>query len=187
VRIGLDIDGVLYPWDDCAREALAAKFGRPKLGPSLRWDWIKENTTSEEWAWLWSKEGQDACFGKTWRHYPGVREAVARMLRTHEVHFVTHRDPRRTAIHTAEFLEHHFGQHPWAGVHVIQRSTRKAALQDWDVFVDDKPETVVDFLVNSRARVFAPRRSWNADLIGHDGPRFAYYDHLSEVAEAVGS
>lgn len=188
MKVGVDIDGVLYPWDDCARDALVERFGIERPGPSLSWTWLKENITGEQWAWLWTAQGQDATFSRL-DVYPGVVPAFNAILKAgHEVHFVTHRDPRRTAVPTAEFLSAHFRRHPWAGVHVIQNGTPKRSLARWDVFVDDKPETVLGMLVNTRAHVFCPYRPWNAELDGLDGiasPRLTRYADPRAVADWV--
>jgi hypothetical protein len=51
----------------------------------------------------------------------------------------------------------------------------KRTLQRWDVFIDDKPETVWDFLGHTDAQVFAPVRPWNVDELDgrleRHGPR----------------
>ncbi len=175
MRIGVDIDGVLFPWDTVAREAIADRFGI-NLGPSDRWYAIKETAGKPAWKWLWSREGQDHVFGQVSQCYPDAVEAVrALILGGHKVHFVTHRDPARTLGHTAAFLEAHFQGTRWAGVHSA-RKTPKRTLGPWDVFVDDKPDTVRDFVANTGARVFAPRRTWNAELGVYVFPTFTYYD-----------
>lgn len=187
--IGIDIDGVLYPWDECARDALVVKFGIERPGPSLDWDYLKNNIDPAHWRWLWTEEGQNLCFGRVPRAYPGVVEAVNSILRSgeHEVHFVTHRDPRRTAGHTAAFLQYHFGGHPWAGVHVLQASYPKRRLARWDVFIDDKPETVWDFLANTNAQVFSPVRPWNGELAEDEAAttKLIRYDDPRQVAAWV--
>lgn len=182
--IGVDIDGVLYPWDECARDGLVAKFGIERPGPSLDWNYLKNNIAGEHWAWLWTEEGQNAAFGQVTRTYPFVTDAINALLRhgEHDVHFVTHRDPRRTAMHTAAFLSINFGGHPWAGVHVIQASVAKRRLQPWDVFIDDKPDTVFDFLANTNAQVFTPARLWNEDELGGiTDPQLIRYDDPREI------
>jgi hypothetical protein len=124
-----------------------------------------------------------------------VVEAFNAVLKNPEnrCHFVTHRDPRHTALYTARFLRLHFGHHPWAGLHVVKSDVPKHGLMDWDVFVDDKPETVLAMLEYTRAQVFCPARPWNEDLIGYDGrgwtgaPRLIRYDDPAQVAEWVAS
>lgn len=168
MRIGFDIDGVLFPWTEVANEALVAKFGIPDPGPHRSWDYVRNTVDPKHWAWLWTPEGSDAVFSQVDRVYPDVVQVVNHLLRRgHEIHFVTHRDPRRTSGHTAAFLARHFGDHPWAGVHVLQNSVPKHTLGTWDAFVDDKPETVRNFLFESWTRhVFCPARLWNDELAG---------------------
>lgn len=163
--IGFDIDGVLFPWADVANEVVVKRFGIGDPGPHVEWQHLKNRLTRPQWSWLWSQEGSDAVFGQIGRAYPGAVDAVNALLKAgHAVHFVTHRDPRRTSMTTALFLMVRFSRHPWAGVHIIQNSVKKRCLAHWDVFVDDKPETVYDFLDNTAAQVFAPARPWNTEL-----------------------
>jgi hypothetical protein len=186
-RVGVDIDGVIYPWDDCARDALVVRFGIERPEPSTSWNFLKERLEPAHWDWLWSAEGQREAFGQEWRAYPGIVGVVKALLREgrHEVHFVTHRDPRRTGVATARYLARQFGGHPWAGLHIVRNSTRKRTLGVWDAFIDDKPETVADFLANTNARVACPVRPWNEGPLrpaaGVEG--FLHYDDPAELVE----
>lgn len=193
MRIGIDIDGVLYPWADAANAAVVAQFGVPDPGPHQHWEWLKEQVTQEQWHWLWTDEGQAAAFGDLGLTYPGVVEAFLTFLKDprHRCHFVTHRDPRRSGARTAAYLARHFGAHPWAGTHVLQNGTPKWKLMDWDVFIDDKVETALDMLEHTRAQVFVPARPWNEELTwcesrGWNGTRrLIRYDDPAVVAEWV--
>jgi hypothetical protein len=57
------------------------------------------------------------------------------------------------------------------------------------VFIDDKPETVWDFLANTGAQVFSPVRAWNVEeLEGYASsgtPGLVHYDDPRQVAEWV--
>lgn len=185
--VGLDIDGVIFPWSDVANEAVATRFDLPDPGPHVEWLHLKKTLTNEQWTWLWSREGQDTVFRQSSRVYPGVVPAFKAILRSpgNDVHFVTHRDPRRASLHTATFLGMHFGRHPWAGLHVVQNATAKHSLMDWDVFVDDKPSTVLGMLMWTEAMVFAPARPWNTELAEIDNPRFYRYEDPAIVAEFI--
>lgn len=187
MKIGVDIDGVLFPWVDVANEALVAKFGIEDPGPHTSWSYLKDQClTREQWTWLWTAEGQQRVFGQVWRAYSDATEATRRLLRAgHEVHFVTHRDPRRTATLTAMFLSYHFSAHPWAGVHIIQNGTPKRSLGRWDVFIDDKPDTVFDFLANTTTKVFAPARPWNVDELRDLRSSLVLYDDPQDIVEWV--
>lgn len=198
MRVGIDIDGVLFPWDEAANEALMERFGIPDPGPHRYWNWLEDRVTPEQWAWLWSAEGQDVVFSQVARVYASAVSSFNAILKNpaNRVHFVTHRDPRRTALWTAEFLQHHFGGHPWAGLHVLQNAVPKHTLAEWDVFIDDKVETVLAMLEHTRAQVFVPARPWNEELANplwpgswawhrYGAPRLIRYDDPAVVAEWV--
>lgn len=188
MRVGIDIDGVLYPWTDAANRAVMVKFDLPDPGPHHHWDYLEEVIGKERFAWLWTRQGQETAFSEL-SIYPGARRAFEAILKdpANKVHFVTHRDPRYTSRMTAAYLSFHFDAHPWAGLHVLQNGTPKSGLAEWDVFVDDKPSTVLDMLANTNAQVFAPARPWNLELAGLDTPRLIVYDDPAQVAEWVAS
>lgn len=185
MRIGIDIDGVLFDWPGAANYAAVEKFGIPHPGPHVTWEHLKDRLTDAQWRWLWSDEGSDRVFGRIELRYPDAVTAVNAILKAghHEVHFVTHRDPRRTGLLTAHFLGYYFGCHPWAGLHIVQGGTAKRSLGRFDVFVDDKPETVYDFLWNTDAHVFSPVRPWNAEELG--GVTDSGFTHYSDPQEIV--
>jgi hypothetical protein len=192
VNIGVDIDGVLFPWADVVNEVVMERFGVPDPGPHVHWSHLRDVITPDQWAWVWGPEGLDAVFSRVERTYEGTVEAINAILGSTEnkVHFVTHRDPRRTALQTSAFLTLHFGGHPWAGVHILEPSVRKSRLMRWDMFVDDKPETVFDFLENTSATVFAPQRPWNLmelNLGLSAGTGFVHYIDPQEIVEWVGA
>lgn len=188
MNVGIDIDGVLFPWADVANKAVMLKFGVPDPGPHVEWQHLKTKLTNEQWQWLWSAQGQDVVFSQHWQIYSGAVEAFTALLREprYRCHFVTHRDPRRAAVNTGGYLARHFGAHPWAGLHVIQNACEKHTLMDWDVFIDDKPETVRAMLANTDALVMAPARPWNTGLGTLRHPRFLRYNHPSAVPEVLG-
>ena len=190
MRIGIDIDGVLFPFDKVARHVLAHQFPGRKVPqhPSKSWSALKGEVAPELWRWLWSPEGQHRVFRMIDYRYGDAIEVVREVISEtdHEVHFVTHRDPAITGTYTSRFLAEHFHGLRWAGLHMLgQRATTpKETLADWDVFIDDKPETVLRFLELERTQVFAPRRTWNqAELDGVHG--LVYYDDAHEIVEWV--
>ena len=178
MNVGVDIDGVLFPWEDAVKEAALERWG-VTLGELTAWDTYEHELGPERWGWLWTPEGTDAVMGRTELVYPGAAEAIRGVLELgNRVHFVTHRDPCLAGAHTAAFLARHFGGLRWEGLHVTRSSVAKRTLARWDVFVDDKPDTVFDFLANTNATVFSPLRTWNADEYAglYEAHLYAYRD-----------
>lgn len=186
--IGVDIDGVLFPWEDAVADALERKFGLEPLGVMTSWDDYRDRVKPEAWDWLWTPEGSEAVLRQTWRTYPGAVEAVRALMEAgHSVHFATHRDPCMTSHWTADYLRRHFHGLRWEGLHVTRNTVAKRKLARWDVFVDDKPETVWDFLDCTTAQVFAPVRSWNVDELeeAHHLGGFVHYTDPATIAKWV--
>jgi len=185
MRVGIDIDGVIFPWTDAANRAVSRQFGINVTGDHEHWDWLKSQITREQWRWLWSEEGQKKVFDRPTYVYPGVQEAFGRILDAgHECHFVTHRDPTTCGMATTRLLAKQFAGHSWAGLHVL-RDSPKHALMKWDVFIDDKPDTVMDFLTLTRTKVFAPARAWNTELAAVKTRRLVRYEDPNEVADWI--
>lgn len=176
--IGVDIDGVLFPWEDAVASAIEDRFGL-QLGVMDSWNAYAERDP-EAWAWLWTPEGSEAVLRQTWRTYPGAIEAVRAIMEAgHAVHFVTHRDPCMTAHWTADYLRRHFHGLRWEGLHVTRNTVAKRRLQTWDVFIDDKPETVWDFLDSTTTRVFTPVRPWNVEEL-EDAQHLGGFVHYTD-------
>lgn len=163
LRIGIDIDGCLYPWTQAVNEALELKYNLPAIGDHTHWDYLQERITKPQWEWIWSSSAVGAVFGRMDLIFPGAQDAVNQLCRDHEVHFVTHRHPRRTAEVTGRWLNHYFRN--YTGVHVVHNRCRKYQLGHWDVFIDDKPQTVLEFCEFTEALVLAPKRPYNGNLI----------------------
>lgn len=181
----MDIDGVLYPWEDKARAALQHRTGRT-LEPSGTWNGLRHQVSKSDWWWLWNTpEGRHASFGDPTAGYPDAVDAVRRMLENgHDVHFVTHRDPATTLGYTHQFLLYHFGGLRWAGVHSIRGSLEKYRLARWDVLVDDKPGVIWDTALRSPGtKLFAPARTWNTDL--EDDDRVTLYEDAVDIVAWV--
>ena len=190
MRIGVDIDGVLFPFDKVARHVLANQFPGRKVPqhPSKSWSALKGEVAPELWRWLWSPEGQHRVFRMINYRYGDAIEVVREVISEtdHEVHFVTHRDPAITGTYTSRFLAEHFHGLRWAGLHMLgQRATTpKWKLARWDVFVDDKPETVHAFTSGTFTQVFAPRRPWNESEL-EDNLYLTVYDNPGVILDYI--
>jgi hypothetical protein len=183
MRVGIDIDGVIFPWTEAANRAVSVQFGIDVKGDHLHWDWLQERLTKEQWRWVWSEEGQKRTFDRPTFVYPGVQKSFGRILDSgHECHFVTHRNPTICGPATTRLLARQFEGHSWGGTHIL-RDTPKHELLKWHVFIDDKPSTVIDFLTATRTIVFSPVRPWNTELAKYKTKRLIRYEDPEEIVD----
>lgn len=183
MRIGVDIDGTLYPWTLSANKAVEEKFGIEGLTEHTHWDYLYDQLTPEQWKWVWSADAAEAVFGRE-ESYDGCIEAVNQLCDEYDVHFVTHRNPLLTSEVTARWIAERF--HNYAGIHVISNKVSKTSLGTWDVFIDDKPDTIVEFLDKTNTIMLVPSRPWNEHVEG--GLRFTDWSaivHTLKIPEGT--
>lgn len=182
--VGFDIDDVLYPWVPIVHRTVLRELNidLPPLTRFSEWE-----IYPDAWNWLWQEHVQLEIISHFHRVIKGMKGVVRHIAEAgHEVHFVTHRkQPEYSTLPTAKFLERHFGHFPWGGVHVLSPHMPKAELMDWDVFVDDKSETIRDVLHRTDAMCFAPARTWNVDLEGYGDGRLVRYTDPWAIAKWV--
>ena len=195
LRIGIDVDGTVYPWTEAVNAAVMERFPEtPDPGEHQTWDYLKELLGSDErWRWLWSTEAASAVFGRLDLIYPGAAEAINGLAKHHDIHFVTHRNPNKSAIATAFWLNEWFPS--FKGVHILDNSVPKHDCYDFDVFIEDKPETIYGFSSYAPGvTTLMPMRPWNADFAhAQGGPKHIFYTWdavptiVNEVATDVDS
>jgi uncharacterized HAD superfamily protein len=167
MRIGLDIDGVMYKWDKTARYMLRDVLPNSPYKETLQtesqgWNWIKDNVSPEHWEWLWT-EGVHLGLFRYGHLYPGTIQAVRRLAEIGDVVLITHR-PKMAVTDTLAWLG--LLNLPLAGVHLLTNQEPKSLVQpQCDVYLDDKPDNFVDLRENTKAKLVAlMRRPWNASF-----------------------
>lgn len=184
IRIGIDIDGCVYPWTRAANEALMARFGIEDPGEHEHWDYLEEIVGPGKFSWLWTSEAADMVFGRLDLIFPGACDVVNALAEEHEVHFVTHRNPYRTAEVTGRWLKFWFRN--YAGVHTLTNKSPKHLLGKWDVFIDDKPSTVINFVDKTDSLVLMPERLYNSSVDSMPCRTFLQYVGARENFRAFG-
>lgn len=163
MRIGLDIDGVMYQWDKTARYMLRNVLPNSPYKGCLRdespsWDFIEKSVQPEHWRWLWTEGVRLGLF----RHghlYPGTIEAVRRLAELGDVIVITHRP--KSAVHdTLDWLA--YQRLPISGVHLLTNGEPKSDVRPHcDIYLDDRLENVSE-LVAARAGIVCLRmQPWN--------------------------
>jgi len=182
--IGIDIDGTLYDWTKAVNQAVVAQFGIPDPGPHTSWDYLKDLLGGDDrWAWIWSNEAAPYVFGAEGMLYDGCQRVVNDLCREHDVHFCTHRNPAKTGAVTARWLNGHF--QGYRGLHVLDNGVSKSDVMDWDVFIDDKTETIAEFMENTVVDVLVPTRDWNAGYKHRNLKRFDRWADVPQILEAL--
>jgi FMN phosphatase YigB (HAD superfamily) len=184
MRVGVDLDGVLYNFGDSVKRYLdyIGKGDIWKSGPTPKpyWDFYKD------WGWT-GKEfldmcnaGADAGFIFTGPIRDGGKEAMDRLARTgNEIIIVTDRpfgsSPEVSHRNTVEWLQMH-------GIYYDElHFTADKTLGNCHVFVEDKLENY-DSLTAAGTKTWLINRAWN--FVEHGDARNRI-DHISEYAEAV--
>lgn len=163
LRIAVDLDGTVYPWSQAVNEYLEWMYELDPIGDHKHWDYLEQRILPYQWEQIWSYQAAEGVFGREDLIYPGAKKAVQQLCNEHEVHFVTHRHPCRTAEVTGRWLRAHFRN--YAGVHLVTNRCGKDTLGEWDVVIDDKPSTLEAFFIRDLSLVLAPVRPWNRDFL----------------------
>lgn len=166
VRIGVDIDGVMYQWSKTARYMLREILPDSpytKAGPmgqeATSWDYISSNVAPKHWKWLWV-EGVRLGLFRYGHLYPGTIKAIRELAELGEVIVITHR-PQQAVNDTLAWLS--YQNLPLAGVHILTDQAPKSTVRpQCDAYIDDKMENCHDLAKNTNARLVALMdRTWN--------------------------
>lgn len=163
MRIGLDIDGVMYRWDKTARYMLRdvlpnSPYKNALRQESTRWDWIKDQIAPEHWDWLWN-EGVKLGLFRYGHLYPGTIQAVRKLAEQHEVVLITHR-PQSAVTDTLAWLG--LLNLPLSGLHLLTQGEPKSLVHpQCEVYLDDKPDNIEDLAMRTNGLAVLMRRPWN--------------------------
>ena len=170
MRIGVDIDGVMYMWEKTARYMLREILPDSpytKDGPlgevSNGWDYIENNMSKEHWKWLWT-EGVKLGLFRHGHLYPGTIKAIRRLAELGEVIAITHR-PKQAVHDTLAWLA--YQNLPLSGLHLLTDGEPKSSVKpECDVYLDDKFENCEDLAAGTGAElVCLMDRLWNSDRL----------------------
>lgn len=181
IRLGLDLDGVIYDFIGALNDYMLEYHGITGLPVPEYWahtkDYLDDVGHGDKYVTMW-RDHVVELFSFD-RPYPGAVEWVREVQ--NDVHLVvmTHR-AKRAAPATLGFLARH-GIAPNEVHHLSNHQNRKSAIMpQCDVYVDDKEENVIDFVQNTYARrIYVPRRTWNTDVVEND--RVRVYDDFSAI------
>lgn len=175
LRIGVDIDDVLYPWYDAAHRACVTAGITNDVTP-LTWSPFEEyGCTDRVWFDTLVAAGVEVYVGPP---IDGALDALARLREHgHEVHLVTARGAFANGLHikrwTVEWLA------DWDVPHDALHFCGAKDVVQVDAFVDDRAKHC-DELERAGIPTWLVDRPYNRD---HDHPRRV--QHVSEFVDAV--
>jgi uncharacterized HAD superfamily protein len=177
MRIGLDVDGVIYQWDRTARYMLREVLpnspykdkyelkGWDLYQESSSWHCIQNHISKEHWDWLWT-EGVRLGLFRYGHLFPGSIQAVRELATLGDVVLITHR-PKQAVDDTLAWLG--YLKLPLSGVHLLTNGENKStARPHCDVYLDDKVQNVNELARGTKGQVFLMKRPWSSGYVEHD-------------------
>lgn len=142
MRIGVDVDDVLYPWFERAHAA-CERAGITRGRRPAQWQcWLDYGCTEQEWLYVMERATLDGSLYNG-EPYPGAIVALRELEAAgHELHIVTARGffnhGALIRAHTVDWLREHDVPH-----HSLTFSKNKTLVRT-DVFVDDSCKNVCE-------------------------------------------
>jgi hypothetical protein len=186
VIIVCDLDGVVYEWGRTARYMLKEYKGYNNLKDEAPdWDYYERMVSIEDWKWLWTEGIKLGLY----RYGHVIKGAILGIRGLQDlgnsVVFVTHR-PKSAVQDTLDWLSYVRLQP--AGVHILTNQEMKTSVPA-DLYIDDKPETISDVMLNSNAHAVVFNQPWNQVAIAGDtDPRFHRakgWDDVVRIVKAI--
>jgi len=180
MRIGLDVDGVVYDWDSSVRRILKMTYDLD-IGVSRSWDHIDSRCTPEQWSSLWSGYPLMDMFTRGF-YYPGAITAVETLALDHEVFFITATPP---AVRKARGISLFSDFRGINGVIFVDPGSDDKTLLKCDLYVDDKQETV-EYYRRAGKRAWIMDRPWNQTYFHPDVARVRNWSDLASLVFGEG-
>lgn len=159
-KIGVDIDGVLYPFDLAARTLLRLRGVDVNVADDAQyWNHTAEIVGREAWEWIWGP-GRRQVFEAA-PPYPGAIKAMRRLENDVRIVYVTHR-PLDVAHITLRWLAYH-KLNPHAVIHASGENKSQYA-EGCIAFIEDRAENAREIADATDAEVWVPCRTWNTDV-----------------------
>ena len=156
LRIGLDVDGVLYNWEAQARNLLKREFS-VDLPISSEWDSIKDSVTEYQWYWLWN----DALYELFTDGEPcsGIKDGVRELSELGDIVIITNTPKRISDARLQWLLDHeiHIDEY-----HLVDSNSDKSKITPLcDVYIDDSHHVALDLFNNTDKYILLWDRPWN--------------------------
>lgn len=165
MKLGIDIDGVVYDWEKTARFLLGWRFGYD-IPQSTEWDSIEKAVKKDHWQWLWSAGVNKYGLFRHGDLIPGAIEAIVKLHHAgHEINFIT-ATPTKAGEKESEAIQ---DRQDWAWFHFSKRLgangyklffEKVKSKVDCDLYLDDKVENLKELTQAGKTAVCFDR-GWN--------------------------
>lgn len=159
-RFGIDVDGVMYHFQKTYCYMMNTMKGYSlDYEKWAYWNWPEDNgVTKHDKQWMWSK-GVELGLFRYGHLYKGTIEAMRALNKLGDIVIITHR-PRNAVQDTIDWLS--YNRLPVMEVHLLTEGQPKSNVAACDLYLDDKPENIEDFVQHyPRALSLLWRRPWN--------------------------
>lgn len=186
MRIGLDLDGVVYKWDDTVKYLIKRYFDI-QLADATDWDsyerQLKDLGRRDAWKWLWSKGITEYGMFKHGSLYKGAREGIREIAAKGEIVILTKRPPLAQQD-TLEWLA--YQKLPTSEIHILNHG-RKSDVK-CDAYIDDSMANAIDILNNTDGLMLLWDRPWNqsTEYWPETDSRFRRVSSWEEVVNELG-
>jgi len=179
MRFGIDVDGVLYHFQKTACYMLNSMKGyNLNYEDWTYWNWPKDVVSKKDWNWLWD-EGVKLGLFRYGHLYKGAIEGLRALSKLGDIVIITHR-PRSASKDTLDWLA--YLNLPISEVHLMTEGQPKSQVK-CDLYVDDKPENIEDFISNTAGEPLLWRRPWNSTFEPGEYPLFGVVNEWKEVVD----
>lgn len=157
-RLGLDVDGVLYPWEETARAAILDEFGIA-LDYSTHWDDIKNSITDPVWQWIWNKNGGLGRIFSIGEPFRGTFSATYKLSQIADIVIITS-TPKDAIWERLSWLDRN--GFDFSEIHITMQ--KKSLVPRCDVYIDDAPHNIEDLRQFKESTIIVWDRPWNQNV-----------------------
>ena len=178
LRVGLDVDGVLFPWEETARQCIFNEYGI-SLPQSTHWDDIKNAVSVSVWKWLWDETGGLKRAFSNGLPFPDCWGAVVKMSMMADIVIITS-TPRGALWDRLAWLER--WDFPVHEIHVTMQ--KKSTVPRCDVYIDDASHNIEDLRQIKDSTVILWDRPWNQEVeVGGNVVRCKDWDSVINIVK----
>lgn len=158
LRVGMDLDGVIYRWGDTVRYLLKTFWGLENIPLEGR---IENKIPAEANTWIWKEGIENHGLFRYGSIYKGSREFLDRISHFCDIVVITRRPPNAIQD-TLDWLA--YQKFPASEIHILGWKDKKSAIK-CDAYVDDETSNAQDYLANTDGIVIMPDKEWNQERI----------------------